>query len=296
MFLLYSIYAAVMANILYLFIYGTKHLRMRGIHVEFLANASYSSMLMIFSGICFVWFLHDKRRFNRLFSAIGFGLAIYVNIVILQRGINFVLTTVMILFLLLFNTRRKSSTTVLVVLFATLMLFLYLSGGYVSMFHFLIERLDYRLAKKMSQILIFLETGSMDEAGGFSGRFYLLQTSFKTWTSSLPNFLLGAGDTRGVNDLVGNHHEIFDNFTRYGLLFGPTVFLILTLQIRDVVLSVQSSKNTALKKQTATVMLINLARNFIGTTVTGAMSIVIIIFFKQVLEKCQESQKEVPST
>ena len=293
-FIFYGIYAAVMGNIIYICIYGHMYVNVWSKHVELMANASYSSMITIFTGICFIWMLNDKRKRSRILSVLGVILSLYANVIILQRGTNFVLTILMIALLLLFNSRRQTKGFIIGMVVVIGLLFFFITGIYVNIFNALIGQLDYRLAKKMSQILIYLQTRDIDAAGGFSGRFYLAQTSLRTWTSSVIHFFVGAGDIRGSNTIIGNHSEIIDNFARYGLFIGLITISVLWRQMKDATSMINREKHSALKYQVIIVFMINIIRNILGTTLTGAMSIVLIIFMKLLIAVCiDDEQHEV---
>lgn len=243
-----------------------------------MVNAAYSSMLMIFSGVCFVWFLNDKRAIPRIISMLGAALTVYLNIFVLQRGTNFVLTLLMAAWLLLNNSDRKSSAKKWILIASVVFFLIYISGILEQLLKLLASKLDFRLSKRINEILVFLQTGDFEEAGGFSGRTNLHGNSIKTWFGSPLSFIFGAGDHRATNLIIGNHSEMIDVFARFGLIGGINLWALFFYHFT----SIKQGSNAKMFRQAGVVFAIYALRNLLGTTMTGPTSAVIIILISLV--------------
>lgn len=243
-----------------------------------LVNASYSSMLMILTGFCVVWLLNDRRVIAKIIGLVGVFTTVYLNIVVLQRGTNFVLTIVMLIWLIFHNSEHGNASKRLIWFASIILLLMYLTGIYELVLTSLVERLDYRLAKRIREILVFLQTGDVAEARGFSGRTDLMVNSFRTWLQNIITIIFGVGDHRSTNSVIGNHSEMIDVFARFGLIGGINLWLLFLNHYK----SLKRGMDTKICRQAGVVFAIYMLRNILGTTMTGPTSAVIIMLMSLV--------------
>ena len=240
-------------------------------------SAAYGSFIVLYSGICFIAFLHYKKPFFRILYMVAMLTAIYMNFVVMQRGTNVIFTVLM--FLLIFIYRKKQHKRTRAVLFAIFvsLLLLYTTGAYTGVMDFLAEvSPSERVADRFRAINILLQTGDYVEAGSsIKTRSELTITSLNTFQNNGTSILLGIGDTRN-EDIIGCHSEIIDTLPRYGL-FG-FLFLAYALLGELKFFSRMLPQGEPLRSQVLIVFLIFILRNIIGNTLLPSVIVLLFLF------------------
>ncbi len=240
-------------------------------------GAAYGSFIVLYSGICFIAFLHFKKTLYRILYLVAMLAAIYMNFAVMQRGTNVIFTVLM--FFLIFIYRNKQHKRIRAVLFSILitLLFLYTTGTYIDVMDYIADiSPSERVADRIKAINILLQTGDYVEAGSsIKSRSELTLASLQTFKSSGSNFLFGIGDTRN-EDLIGCHSEIIDTLARYGL-FGFTI-LIVALLSQFKFFSRLLPKGEPLRSQVLIIYLIFVLRNIIGNTLIPSVNVLLFLF------------------
>lgn len=248
-------------------------------------NTQYSTAIMLLSCMLFVWACYQRKLYFRL---IGYSISacIFLFIVCISQRMITLVFTVLLYFLLacyglftLLNKRlsRKQMTIVVLILVVVIAVCFIFS---IPILGFIRSCLPSdRLVQRINQIIRFLKTGDITLAGGsLSKRYELIMTSWNTFTASYGNFLLGVGDHRVTNELIGNHSLFFDELARYGVLFAPVMYVLLYRSIKTVI-GLAHSKSDSAKNDWPLyiIMLIFVLRAFIGAVFDSSIGIVIFI-------------------
>ena len=262
------------------------------LYTVLIANAAYSGMIMLFSGCCFIWFLHENRKLIRICVSIIMLIAVYVNITVLQRGTNFILTLVMFGIIFLQSPKNKKYRQIVYFFVIILLLVFFGFGIFEMLLDKFIDVLDYRLAKRVMWIKDFLKTWDFAAAEGFSGRVDLMAISFSTWLTSIVSFLFGAGDNRMDNLIIGNHSEFIDSFARFGIFGGVLVVILFANNFRVQSNWFSSINNTSFKAQMQTVYVIYMIRNLIGTSMAAPIAVIMLCFLPMLETICRGNRIE----
>lgn len=267
----------VLSGIVYVTITGNRNIQFMDLEEAISQeSAAYGSFIVLYSGICFIAFLHYKKAVYRILYLVAMLAAIYMNFAVMQRGTNVIFTILM--FLLIFIYRKKQHKRVRAVLFTILaaLLLLYTTGAYVAVMDFLVDvSPSERVADRFRAINILLQTGDYVEAGSsLKSRTELTLTSLNTFQRDGSSVLFGIGDTRN-EDIIGCHSEIIDSLPRYGL-FG-FIFLVLALLSQLKFFSRMLPKGEPLRAQVLIVYLIFILRNIIGNTLSPSVNILLFL-------------------
>lgn len=227
-------------------------------------DTQYISGVMLFCGFCFICWYHEKnKQYKRLLMAMLI-FCVAFEVIIAQRGIILCMLILMFPVLFYFGQEKKNSRLILLmVALAACVVVLVL---YRPILLWLMEVCgSERLADRIGQVLILLETGSTDDAGGsLSARYDLIMTSLRTFTDSPVQFILGAGDHRENNLIIGNHSRFIDTLGRYGLIGAVVLFTVMTLMLRRLKAMSSVRKNTVLYYQFTVVVIFFLFRGLLG--------------------------------
>ena len=248
-----------------------------GIELSDVANASYSTFIMLFSGSCIIYLLNGKGRIVKLFVLGSLFLSTYLNFFILQRGTNIVLTLLMLLLILIFKVKSKFLRTIFIIAIVSFAFVLYNSNLIDNLFSYLSSKFDViRIQERVYTILNFLKSGDYQNAGvrSFSYRIEYFFNSLKSF-GKRPFF--GVGDHRESYEIIGNHSEIIDNFGRYGVVGGIVFLSIIVYHI-----SFLWKKNVLINKsillQITVIPIIFIMRNLTGVAIGSAFGILFFIF------------------
>ncbi len=260
-----------------------------GVDLADIANASYSTLLMLFSGCCFVFLLNSRGKIIKLLVLISLALSIYVNFFILQRGTNILLTIVMFFLILIFRVESSFFRTLFVLLIVSLAFFVFNSNLIDNVFTFLSSHFDVtRIQERVYTILNFLKSGDYQNAGvrSFSYRVEYFFNSLKSFSNS-PIF--GVGDHRDSYDIIGNHSEIIDNFGRYGIV-GGSVFLVVMLLHISILWKKGKALDNNIRLQLIVIPIIYLLRNVFGVAIGSTFSIMFFLFIPFMIEFLSENK------
>lgn len=277
---------AEVANVVYIAITGTRSIRGLGQEagVE-LATAMFSTSFMLFSGVMLILLLHTKRRAMRVISIISIAVVLYANFNVLQRGTNAILTLIMFALIIMFNAKRSWKAYIISFLIMVLILWAYYSGYYMAVLEWIEGRItSQRIASRIHSINLYLQTKDYIYAGtSIRTRGILLNNTWTTFTSSFWNILVGVGDHRASNFVVGNHNELIDTLARYGVLFSLILYGIIRGQHTFLKSIFDSTKNNRIYHQTMVVFGVYLLRNIAGNAFSTAVGIVMFIFLPCVI-------------
>lgn len=239
-------------------------------------NTQYSSAIMLLAGIMFCLFLHQKG-FVRYISLGVALICILFNTLIMQRGIAFLLTMLMITLLLLYNTSRDRRIMTRYILLMCLIVFVLLFYRFVLGAIASISG-SQRLASRLQSIITLFDASDISEAkgGSLTARLQLIGVSIKTFFESLPNFLFGVGD-KVDNFQVGNHAQFFDEFARYGLLGGLLSNYLPFGMMKTAIRFVSLPKNSTLYRQIIVIFFIYMLRCLVGGIFAPSIGAVMFI-------------------
>ena len=249
----------------------------------------FGSMAMFFSAACLIWFLNDYRLRNRALAILGILASLYVVFVIQQRLINDFCTVALLALILLNNNKRKKFVYVLYFLAIGVLIWIYVTRAYIPILNYLIKNAStVRIANRLQDVKDFLLTGNLMEEGRFSGRSDLMKLSLTSWTRNPLTILIGVGDHRGRNAIVGNHSEYIDMLARYGLL-GASLVAATTVYTIKFLLSF-GGKRTKVYLQVGAVALMFVIRNFLGIVSVYQVAFPMLIFLQMVIRLCDSDQ------
>lgn len=235
------------------------------------ADTAFASAVMILMGALFIVFMRSQQKAVRLLSLLGAGFCAYFLIFIAQRGTTFFLGIAMIIFICMFNT---SSKRLMISLMLLLVFVLWLSmGGVIVLLNCLANLLSgLRIDYKITYLINYFQTGDLAEAGGsLSGRYDLINRSVETFSSSIRSILIGVGDHRDNNFLIGNHSLLIDTLARYGLLGGMCLTWLLT-SMKKTIFSIASIYDQRLYRQIMIIFAFFLLRCFLGNAFVGSVA------------------------
>lgn len=245
------------------------------------AVAWQGSLFMLLSGLCLVIFLNVKSVFLRIAVIVVLVITLYINIFILQRGTNVIMTIAELGMILFFLIKRKSIVIVLSVIVVAFLVFAFSSDNLIAIFDWLARTSPSdRLSVRFNDISMALQYENLDAAtGSFHTRNELIRISWNTFTSSFGHILFGAGEHAGDNTIIGHHSFFTDTLACYGLLGGVLVFIYFKKQYQIVMSYLDYKGEWALYNQFAIVFLFYVLRNFYGGVSYSLVNIVIMIFF-----------------
>lgn len=285
-YLFYTIYFLTMLGTIHVAINGYSFVS-KGLFMPTSETATvHGTMIMLFGGICLLWFLNDKNFLNKTLAVMGVLLSILVSVFIMQRGITLVLSTLMYSGILLFNGKRSQKVFYIIGLLLMILVFLYYSDMYLTLLDCIADFVpSERLSKRILQIKNFFLLGAeAKETHGFSGRLPLMLTSINTWTSSIFSFFLGVGDHRGNNLIIGNHSEFLDSLARFGLVGAGLLWSIVYQQYRIFVNKNLKVTNYTCFIQATIIFLVFVLRGLMGNVLNFKVGIQMCIFLPLVLD------------
>lgn len=278
-FLLFAVSIVEIVNEIVLLIASTALINTNaGVEV---AITQYGTMLIFYAAISLVWVLKEKSIWVLLINSIGIFLSFYINAFILQRATNVIIFVMAVILIFVFQGKkdvgRRGFIFTCVAFFVVL--FSLGTGVFEALMTAVIDAVDSpRIADRFEAILVFLRTGNIEEAGGFSGRYDLIAQSFSTWLSSPVSFLFGVGDHRFDNTLVGNHSDIIDSLARYGLFGSALLFGILVSHFAIMRRELFATNNNSLRYQILGVFFLFVLRNVIGNSFITYVSVPVYFY------------------
>lgn len=245
------------------------------------ADAWYGSLFVLLSGLSLIVFLHVKRLFPRILSILIIVITTYINIFILQRGTNVIMTIVEIGMILLFLIKRKSVVISISIILVGFLFFAFSSENLIVILDWLAEiSPSDRVSDRFSQISMAIVYEDMTVSqGSLAGRGELMTLSWNTFTSSFNHILFGAGEHAGDNTIIGHHSFILDTLACYGLVGGSLLFIYFKKQYQILMSYLDRDKEWTLYMQCAIVFLFYVFRNFYGQVAYALVNLVLLLFF-----------------
>ena len=232
--------------------------------VKGIINTQYTTSIMLVSGAFFVAILHARTFFRRMLFLALLAACIYFNMTVGQRGIIFFLSSLLYGLIIVFNKPIDKSRFLW--FFALLVLVLALLAKADSILGWLAANVSSpRLQVRIESVQNMLSQKAVE--GSFGRRLELIQTSWETFRASSQNFLVGVGDIRNHNLLVGNHSLLADELARYGLFGGLLSFWLLFRQLRVVRSFAAPEPRSPLDRQLGCIFLVLVLRCLIGSIV-----------------------------
>jgi hypothetical protein len=199
------------------------------------ANTDMVSILTLLVPLCYIINKYSKSKNTKFFSLLMIISGIYYVVLINSRAtaLIVVLLTVAGFFLVETEPRNPLKCRRHYIWWSIAsVVFIFVVA--IPLMNFFIENLSGRNAERITDILTVTQGEDITMLNGsLSQRFLLDMASLNTFTSSIPNFLIGVGDDGGDVDLysliksgVGQHSEIFDILARFGIVGGFIMFQI----------------------------------------------------------------------
>lgn len=288
----YVFLVSIVASIVYVTHQGVRNLTLMDLEDAISQeNASYSSLVMLFSGVCLIAVLRYKSLLQKGIYFVALVLALNVNFNILQRGTNIIFTVIMVILLLYFNySKSEKIAKRAILLIVAISIFIY-SGALITLLEWLIEFFpSERVADRFRSILIFLQTGDTYEAGtSLLTRTELAEQSLDVFSSSFQNVLVGIGDHRNLSSKIGNHSEIIDSLARYGLIGFSLIVQSFYNQYRFLSQLFREGGN--LRYMVIVVYMMYLLRNINGNTMTTPVAILLFLYLPSIIYFIKNQKK-----
>ncbi len=239
-------------------------------------DTAFSTGVMLLMGTMFVYARETTQKRLKFLAMALLVFCAYSLVFILQKGTTFFLGIALLLVLPVAMGKSsrsgKSLTVFLGCAGVALLIFLLEGGGLEKMLLGLSDLLEgERIQLKINNILNWLQTSNIEEAGGsLTSRFDLAMLSLQTFTSSPRNFLFGVGD-QGMDItvldlLVGNHSQILDTFARYGIFGGVCLLWLLTRIAKALCFILGLPHGHPLRKALSVLYAFFLLRTLLGNT------------------------------
>lgn len=232
----------------------------------------FSSALLVLIGTLVVFGLNTPVKWSK-HSAFILSVFSFVFLVLITQRVIAIGLAVILVFSIAFieikNCCKLSLKTKdkLWAFFVIVLLIVIIITNYEAILNFVSDVLgSKRISKRILQIIRFLKTGDIQEAGGsLTVRYNLIMTSLKTFFGSAIHFLFGVGDHRANNSIIGNHSQIIDEFARYGVLFASAIFWSVCRHFKTIRTHIGCQSKTKLNKQLTVVLIIFVIRALVGS-------------------------------
>ena len=256
-----------------------------------LANAWVGSMLMLLTGFSFIVFLNVKSFMPRLVAALFIVSTLYVNIFVLQRATNFVMTLLEMAAIWIVTLKNRSIVKFSMGAIILVIILIFVTDFYVVILEWLIDVVpSERISDRLQSILFAMQYMSIEEGGGtMAARSDLMGVSWNTFTSSFSHIIIGAGDYKHGNTVIGNHSYIVDSLASYGIVGGILLYQIFRNQFFILTSKIDKKKDYFLFSQVSVVFAVYILRNFFGRMTFANVNIVLLVFFPLVIEYIQSA-------
>lgn len=289
-----SMILVMLHNILLFFIHGSDayvELFKEAKYTTNSVNTPYISAIMLLSGVALIAGMYKKDRKIRLAAFVVAAFCFAFVVFIAQRMIVLVLTVLMygMILLAVAITRwgkklSKKQTIILLVCIGVAVVALVLLAVPILRLVRNVVSSD-RLVKRINQLIRLLKTGDFSEAGGsLAARYELMATSWKTFTASFGNFMIGAGDHRETNEIIGNHSFILDELARYGILFAPITFYLLYRGMMTIRKMAGVRTGTVISRQLSALMITLVLRAMVGAIFDPSIGICLFIVIPMLIK------------
>ena len=278
-------YVLFISLLILMFVYTIEGAEIRAVgdalEAKDVAQAWYGSLLMLFSGLSLIVVLNVKKKLLQVISLLIIFMALYINVFVLQRGTNVIMTMAEMAMILVFLFKKKSVVITISVIFAILLGFAFFSDNLIRFCDWLAQvSPSDRLSYRFNQIALALMYEDMEASSGSMGaRSELMNNSWNTFTSSFSSLLFGAGEHTASNEIVGHHSFILDTLANYGLIGGTLIYVYFKKQYHIIMSYLDQKREWALFMQCAVVFLFYVLRNFYGVFSFALVNFVILMFF-----------------
>lgn len=264
-----SLLLTMVSNVHLQAVYGARF-SMRAFREEGLKgiiSTQYTTAVLLIAGAFLAAALHANTTRRRILFWTLLAACVWFNLKVGQRGIVFFLSFVLYGLVFVFNKPldKRRVLRLLAAAAAAVLLFMradpilgWLSSNVSS------ERLQARITAVQGM----LSHKSVKQYGGsFSRRMELIGNSWDTFRESPQNFLVGVGDIRNHNRLVGNHSYLADELARYGILGGLLSFWLLFRQLCFVRTAARTAPRSVLDRQLGCIFFVLFLRSCLGSVV-----------------------------
>ena len=248
-----------------------------------------SSMLTLLTGFSFIVVLNVKSLVPRLIGLFFILITLYVNLFVLQRATNFILTIFEIIAILMMSFKNRKVVVVGVFVVIVTFFLMFLTDLYIDILQWVADVVpSERLSVRIQSILFAMQYQSIDEGGGtMAARNDLMAISWNTFKSSFIHIFIGAGDYKHGNTVIGNHSYIIDSLASYGIIGGMLLYQIFKNQYYILVSGIDRVKNHSFYLQVTIVFIVYLLRNLTGKMTFAEVNVIILIFFPLLIEYIQ---------
>lgn len=207
------------------------------------ANTDMVAILTMLVPLCYIINKYSKFKNTKFFSLLMIISGIYYVVFINSRATALIVLLLTVAGFFLVETEPRNplkcrkhyiwwSIASVVIIFVVA----------IPLMTLFIENLSDRNAERIDDLLAVVQGEDITILNGsLSQRFLLDMSSLNTFTSSIPNFLIGVGDDGGDIDLysiiksgVGQHSEILDILARFGIVGGFIMFQILKNLFKNI--------------------------------------------------------------
>lgn len=241
---------------------------MRGRGPSNAAPTAFSTAVLLAMGTAFLVFRNARARWVARAALLFVLFAAFFLVFVMQRGTAFFLAMVLIAGLVYCEIMdRLSPSHRVILLLGGIGLFVWMAAGGLSiLLGNLLDVLDVpRLRDKVEAVMRFADSVDMEYAGGSLGRrFELTMNSVKTFLQPGLPFLIGVGDHRETNWIIGNHSELIDTFARYGILGGGVFLWSLSREFKGVISISGLPRHVMLRRQLDFILLLFIVITLVG--------------------------------
>lgn len=253
----------------------------------------YSGALMLMGGILLIAILHDSDLLRKSIWIVLFVISNLFNLLVMQRTITLIFSIAMYALIILFNARQRAFVSLLTLVGAAGLIAVILN--YETVLTYVGQLFgDSRISTKLNQIVRFLNSGDIQEAGGsLTARYNLYFTSISTWLGSMRSFLFGVGDHIASNTKIGNHSQFFDVLGQYGIVGALPLYYSVYRALKALMAILPVPRKSPVFYQCLMVCVIFVVRGFFGNVLFEYIAVRLFIFFPVVISMI--SEKESPA-
>lgn len=226
--------------------YGTRYIGLGDIVTGTNAiSTQYFSAIVLIAGVMLTESLFSKK--HRILSLLMFIATVLFEVFVGQRTIAILLLAIMIVFQLLVLQKRSLGAYVLTVIIILAVVLVVVNAESALLWISGVLN-NERISNRISQLLYVIRVREIQGAGGsLEVRFNLIMNSIRTFLKSPGAFLVGVGDNRNTNLIIGHHSQWVDQTAKYGVIGSLLLFASLKSCFRAL-RSTMSLEDMSLKK------------------------------------------------
>ena len=251
-------------------------------------NTQYVSSLVVFCGVLLAKIRESKK--NNLIALGVLLFSIYFVIAIGQR-----LTAILLLFATLMAQiafSGKKSTKKYLDILAILIIGIGLAVNYETVLRWVATTLNNaRLTHRINQMLYALNSRGIEGSGGsLEVRYNLVITSLRTFTSSVPRILFGAGDHTSNDLIIGNHSQWIDQLAKFGILGSALLFFTIKKCFKDLMRSMELKKGNELYSHYLIIVVYFILRGLLGNVLYPYFGIMLFVFMPIIFQRIKSEK------